>query len=392
MNILGIFLRDCIRTGGHKRYFELLEGLSRKGHQVLLVSNASLGYRADRFSCLRVRVPAVKWPVPKSLLYLIAIVGSVAELKSRGKGNDFIVVFGETVFPSALFCKCILHSPILYSSRSNLWEIARCVEAEAGGRLSWIKGKLERLKIALMEKLIAAHADLIIFQNRYEHCAFQKRHPRHSRKALVIGNNLNASWFPPEHKNGNKSERLTKLMYLGALSRRKGFLILLECFKEVAAKNPRLELTVIGSGAYSETLLEQTKDEAFGGRLKWLGKQNSPFPYLAAADLLIVPSLYDSFPNVILEALHTGTPVIGSNAGGIPEMLEHKELLFEAGSSSALTQKILALAADNALYRKIQALCRHKREKYLFDWAGEFEKTMEAFNSEIEKRDGCLNR
>ena len=63
---------------------------------------------------------------------------------------------------------------------------------------------------------------------------------------------------------------------------------------------------------------------------------------LAAADVFVIPSLQDNLPNTILEAMSCEVPVIGSNVGGIPDMVRdgNTGLLFEPGNPSELEQKI----------------------------------------------------
>jgi glycosyltransferase involved in cell wall biosynthesis len=107
-----------------------------------------------------------------------------------------------------------------------------------------------------------------------------------------------------------------------------------------------------------------------------VGRTNDPFELLREKDLLVVPSLFDSYPNVVLEALHTGTPVIGSRVGGIPDILRHEDLLFEPGNPAAIAEKIHKYAADPEEYARIRRLCAERKKDFQFDWIGEFEKIM----------------
>jgi glycosyltransferase involved in cell wall biosynthesis len=137
-----------------------------------------------------------------------------------------------------------------------------------------------------------------------------------------------------------------------------------------------IRLTIVGSGDMLERIAAFARDNGLDDAFRLLGRLGDPFPEVGRADLMIVPSLFDSYPDTILEALHAGTPVIGTRVGGIPDILQHHELLFEPGSVEALCDKIRALYRDPERYRRARELCRARRERFLFDWAGEFERVM----------------
>jgi glycosyltransferase involved in cell wall biosynthesis len=81
------------------------------------------------------------------------------------------------------------------------------------------------------------------------------------------------------------------------------------------------------------------------------------------ARFVVMPTLwYENIPNVILEAMAYGKPVIGSDLGGVSEIIEDgKEgLLFEAGNTEALKSKMERLAADDSLVTDLGAAARDK--------------------------------
>jgi glycosyltransferase involved in cell wall biosynthesis len=101
-----------------------------------------------------------------------------------------------------------------------------------------------------------------------------------------------------------------------------------------------------------------------------------PFPYLAECDLMVYPTLYDAYPDTVLEALHTGCPVIAASAGGLPDLLQHQELLFKSGDCNEIAGKIERCITENSFYQKIRLLCAERAEAHRFDWAGRFETAM----------------
>ena len=106
------------------------------------------------------------------------------------------------------------------------------------------------------------------------------------------------------------------------------------------------------------------------------GRIDRPLSLVAGADLLVIPSLYDSFPNTVLEALYVGTPVIGSDAAGIRTMLRHEELLFPRGDATALADRLQTLIDDPEAFRRVCTLAADRRETFDFDWAERWEQAI----------------
>lgn len=115
-------------------------------------------------------------------------------------------------------------------------------------------------------------------------------------------------------------EDYKNVVAIGNLSYRKGFDNLLKVFSYL--KNENIFLYIIGEGDDKEKLIE-LKDSLQIKNVKFLGKITNPYPYLKNADLFILSSRYEGFPNVLLEAGATGTFSLANNCkGGINEIIE----------------------------------------------------------------------
>jgi glycosyltransferase involved in cell wall biosynthesis len=157
-----------------------------------------------------------------------------------------------------------------------------------------------------------------------------------------------------------KSEKTVKdydildFTYICSLGKHKGVDTLINAFKEIDDKYIRLNL--IGKG-YDE---EEFKELASGDdRIIFHGFVDNEKikEYYAASNVIIIPSIcYDNSPLVIYESFTTGTPVIGSNIGGIPELIEdgRNGYLFEAGSVSQLKDKLLKVINNKELLKELE--------------------------------------
>lgn len=114
------------------------------------------------------------------------------------------------------------------------------------------------------------------------------------------------------------------LLFLGRLRLRKGVEVLLEALSEVPGRlGPRL--LVAGDGENRGRLEARSRELGVSKRVRFLGRQGSAEvrALLSRARALVVPSLYEGMPLVVLEAMEAGVPVIASRVSGMPEVVVH---------------------------------------------------------------------
>jgi glycosyltransferase involved in cell wall biosynthesis len=113
------------------------------------------------------------------------------------------------------------------------------------------------------------------------------------------------------------------LISIARLEVEKDLPTLLEAFARLAAEWPDLELVVLGSGSQHAALLHRASQLGIGERTHFAGFARDPYPWIARARALILPSRREPFGIVLAEALALGVPVVATNAGGPPEILDH---------------------------------------------------------------------
>jgi glycosyltransferase involved in cell wall biosynthesis len=131
-------------------------------------------------------------------------------------------------------------------------------------------------------------------------------------------------------ENGNppeipRSSEVVTFLFVGQIESHKGIEVLLEAFSLLT--NIHLRLLVVGDGLMLSYLQKNNSDQ----RITFLGHKSldEVKKIMKAADCLVVPSLcYENYPTVILEARGVLLPVIGSNFGGIKEMIKNEKFLF----------------------------------------------------------------
>lgn len=158
------------------------------------------------------------------------------------------------------------------------------------------------------------------------------------------------------------------ILYVGRLTKRKGVDVLLKAIPIVKKSISNISLHIMGAGPQEDELKGLTKKLNMEENVKFIGfvPMEEKYSYYKSVDICIVPSVdYDYAPVVLPEAMACERPIIASNSGGIPVMVEDGKtgILVEPGNVEELAEKIIALLQDE-----------HLREKNGESWNGEGKK------------------
>ena len=145
-----------------------------------------------------------------------------------------------------------------------------------------------------------------------------------------------------------------KIGTIGRLVPQKDHPTLLSAFSSVLKSLPETELYVIGEGYLQKDLIELSKSLGINDKVHWLGKTEYIKEFLSKIDLFILPSNYEGFGLVLLEAMVAKKPIIAANNSAIPEVLgKTYEGLFSTGDKEALAQQIKAAISDNSFSERL---------------------------------------
>jgi glycogen(starch) synthase len=178
------------------------------------------------------------------------------------------------------------------------------------------------------------------------------------------------------------------VLLVGRLVYEKGFQVALEALPKVIERLPNTRFVVAGSGTHEEELRRQAKEQGLmehGTFVGWIGDDVLHSLY-AIADVCVVPSIYEPFGLVALEAMASSCPCIVADTGGLREVVPHDEvgLRFRARDPESLAEMTIRVLDDAKLCRRLTAEAfNHLRR---FDWADVAERTAGVYEELVELR------
>ncbi len=171
------------------------------------------------------------------------------------------------------------------------------------------------------DRLVTAH--VCVSRDVAEFSA--KRGGLRSEKIRVIPNGVDYERFanaaPADLTQFGVPRDSRVLLFVGRLDPQKGPYRLLEAASELIADHADLHLLMVGDGLLSAELREWTRDRSADSQIHFIGRQTDVAGLMRAADLFVLPSQWEGLPNVVLEALAAGTPVVATAVEGISDLL-----------------------------------------------------------------------
>lgn len=159
-----------------------------------------------------------------------------------------------------------------------------------------------------------------------------------------------------------------RLLFVGRLEAVKNVDVLLAAVAEARARGSAASLDIAGSGRLDAELRKRAADLGISDHVRFLGQRphKEVAERLAAAAALVLPSSYEGFPMVLLEAWAVGAPVIATSIAAIPEVCTDGEdaLLVPPGDAAALTEAIITVLKDATLAELLASAGHQKVQQY----------------------------
>lgn len=366
--------------GGANACFFLAREFARQGHFVTVITSAYENLSKEEIleKVRLIRVKALRRNKEKSsfiemLTYLFSAMRQAKALAKKECFDVCHVFFGIPSGPVGLALKRKYHIPY----------IVRFGGGDIPGAQKRFSGVYKILSPII--RSIWKNAAFLVANSeglRERACAFERRYP-----IRIITNGVDSDFFTAK-KREEKKEGEIRLLFVSRLIEGKGLQFIIPHLEEINKRlGGRLTLTIVGNGPYRCELERIAKESGAERFISFEGRKEKAelWEYYNQADVFILPSLSEGMPNVVLEAMAMGLPVIMTPCEGSAELIRENGLIVPI---EHFVDAIVQLCGDEAECAKMgQAGERIARED--FDWgvkAGEYL----ALFSESRGNNGCV--
>jgi glycosyltransferase involved in cell wall biosynthesis len=187
-----------------------------------------------------------------------------------------------------------------------------------------------------------------------------------ARKVATISNGVDRQIFVPHPAR----PKLRRVVVVANLRPEKRHDVLIDAAPEVLRHFPDARFEIVGGGPELRSLQGRTVDQGVAHAFAFVGHDEEVATRLRTADIFVLPSESEAFPNAVLEAMSAGLPIVASGVGGMLELIDdHRTgLLVPPGDPNALARGICRLMADQPLGTRLGEAASHEvRGRYSFD-------------------------
>jgi glycogen synthase len=354
-------------VGGLGRHVHALaEAMARAGHDVTVVSRHADGAAYDevRNGVRVVRVPEDPpiFPFETDLLaWTMAFNHALTRAALR---------VTEEAVPDVVHAHdwLVAHCAATVKHHTSAPLVATIHATEAGRHQGWLPGPMNKA-IHSVEWWLTYEARRVLTCSSYMRWEVTRLFDLPPDKVDVVPNGVALDrWRAEPDRVAEVRVRVAGpgagplVVFAGRLVYEKGVHDLLRAMPRLRRRHPGIRLVVAGEGPHDEALRAQARSLRLGRSVVFTGflPEEDLAALAAAADCAVVPSLYEPFGLVALEAAAAGTPLVVADVGGLREFVEHGStgLRFTPGDHAGLADAVSAVLSDEVLARRLTRRAR----------------------------------
>lgn len=371
------FVISGLAIGGNENSVAQLSKALSSNYQIYIIvfdgKNVAFDYDGE---LIDLHEPARKGILNK----LLVSYRRVRKIKQIIKDKDIDVLFTVTASINVVSYYCF----------NNVLKIVSCRDC----------GDLEKniQRYAYMLK----SADYMVFNSAYMKAYYLERYPQDTKKCYTVNNIVDTKRIngiacqDVEESFTNFVEHHDTIVAVGRLVKEKGFNHLIRAFCKIRAGHPKAGLVIIGDGILRDKIAEMVKHCQYQSDICLLGAQNNPYKYMQRCKLFALSSESEGFPNVLLEGMACGLPIVATDCksgpqeilmedfdtidtttgyrladyGVLTERFEQSDnyMTYDADAAeSAFAEAVLLLLNNKVEYKKYAELSYKRAEYYNFN-------------------------
>ena len=335
--------------------YNIAKYLAKRGHEVHVITTLDEGLPKESieegFYVHRIKLHKVKF-----IGIILFWIKSVYKLKKINPDISHVQGISNGL-PAFLVKKILNKHYIIWARGSDIY-------------LSW------QFKTIIL-KLVLKNADAVIALTEDMKKAIQKVY---NENVFVIPNGVDLRNFENISQKNCRSKLAIKenkkiILFVGTLRPVKGVRYLVEAMEIIIQKNTNTRLMLVGDGEDRRKLEKLVKEFVLDEYVTFVGKvSNEKVPeYMVASDVFVLPSLSEGFPNVVLEAMASGLPIVATKVGGLPEIVKDREngFLVEPKNPEEIAEKVLLILKGDELRERISEYNKKKVKEYSWERVSE---------------------
>lgn len=326
--------------GAELKLLELLSLLNRDRYDITVVSVGKVGGKEKEFRALGFPTLILNrsWRFDPSLPFRLAKLMKQKQIE----------VLMSTLFYADIICAAatLLYRPKFFLS----WET--------------ITGRFKKHQIWLYQ-IFAARFDMVVAVSQSIHDYIIKVRKQDQQKITTIYYGVDLQKFPSVPTTRKKGEPVI-FGTVARLVEQKGYPFLLQAIPFVLKEFPETRWRIIGFGPKEEELHRLAEQTGVSHAVEFLGKRQDIAQLLREIDVFVLPSLWEGFPNSVLEAMACAKPVIATSVEGTRELVAHEEtgLLIPKMNSEKLAQAMLQILRQPELVVRFGTAGRRRVEQF----------------------------
>ena len=300
---------------------------------------------------------------------MIALPGKGSIIPRLNSSNIYHQIYKDTLihrlFPSLKIYRILKERQIdlvYLNTSASIWA-AKAAKLLRIPVISHIREDLRGLNNLIIRSKIRFCSDKIILISNWMKSFIR------SDKAVVVHNTVDIADFQhldPDRIRLEFNIKNNIIVFIGSLEERKGIKYLLKAFPAIKTSVPDVTLLIVGKPLPGQKgYLKMLKGLAKDPNIIFTGSRPDVYDILSASDVLVAPSLSEAFGRIMIEAMACGKPVVASNVGGIPEIVEDGKtgILVPPKDEIALADAVIKLFTSKDLAGSMGKAGRKRAEQ-----------------------------
>jgi glycogen synthase len=262
----------------------------------------------------------------------------------------------------------VAHPAIALAEHFDVPLVSTIHATEAGRHSGWVAGKISR-QVHAVESWLVRESDSLITCSASMGEEITELFGPGLSESRVIRNGIDSGLWPFARRKARRGP--ARLLYLGRLEYEKGVHDAIAALPRIRRTHPGTTLTMAGDGTQLDWLVEQARKHKVLKAIQFIGRVDHEelVALLHDCDAAVLPSHYEPFGIVALEAAATGAPLVTSNVGGLGEAVLNGEtgMSFPPRDVAALTEAVRAVLDDPAASQRRAEAARERLDS-AFDW------------------------